>query len=47
MRLLVVLDIEDGQATVVHSKPLVQNTKEVQQALNLNDELDVVGKFSI
>ena len=41
MRLLVVLDIEDGQATVIHSKPLVQDKDDVLKALDLDEGLEL------
>ena len=47
-RVMVVLELEGGEAVVVHSKELIQNIEDVQQALNLGeDEVDVKGKFSI
>ena len=46
-RVMVVLELEGGEAVVVHSKELTKNAEEIQQALNLHDELDVIGKFSL
>ena len=46
-RLLVVLELEGEKAVVVHSKELIKNAEDIQKTLNLNDELNVIGKFSL
>ena len=46
-RVMVVLELEGGEAVVVHSKELTKNAEDIQQDLNLNDELDVIGKFTL
>ena len=48
-RVMVVLELEGGEAVVVHSKELMQHVEDVQRALNLEDddeeEEDLVGRF--
>tara|TARA_X000000368_G_C22900488_1_gene653883 strand:+ start:32 stop:187 length:156 start_codon:yes stop_codon:yes gene_type:complete len=49
-RVMVVLELEGGEAVVVHSKELMQHKEDIQRELNLDDEEeeeDLVGKFII
>ena len=48
-RVMVVLELENGEAVVVHSKELMQHKEDIQRELNLEDddeeEEDLVGRF--
>jgi len=47
-RVMVVLELEGGEAVVVHSKELMQQKEDIQRELNLEDEEeeeDLVGRF--
>tara|TARA_Y100000593_G_scaffold90692_1_gene177687 strand:+ start:453 stop:611 length:159 start_codon:yes stop_codon:yes gene_type:complete len=50
-RVMVVLELEGGEAVVVHSKELMQHAEDIQRELNLDDDeeddLDLKGKFCI
>ena len=48
-RVMVVLELEGGEAVVVHSKELMQHAEDIQRELNLEEddeeEVDLVGRF--
>lgn len=47
-RVMVVLELEGGEAVVVHSKELMQHKEDIQRELNLEDDEDdedLVGRF--
>ena len=47
-RLMIVLELEEDKVYVVDSRELSQDILDNQQVLNLdNDELDLIGKFSL
>tara|TARA_B100000886_G_scaffold77595_1_gene50293 strand:- start:7109 stop:7246 length:138 start_codon:yes stop_codon:yes gene_type:complete len=45
---MIVLELDGGEAVVVHSKELIQNLEDLQKSLKLgDDELDIKGKFTL
>ena len=47
-RLMIVLELEEDKVYIVDSRELSQDILDNQQVLNLdNDELDLIGKFSL
>ncbi len=50
-RVMVVLELEGGEAVVVHSKELMQHVEDIKRELNLEDDeeedLDLKGKFCL
>ena len=47
-RIVIVLELDGDEVYIVHSREISQSTSENQKVLNLdNDELDLIGKFSL
>tara|TARA_Y100001935_G_scaffold91579_1_gene76112 strand:- start:213 stop:362 length:150 start_codon:yes stop_codon:yes gene_type:complete len=47
-RIMIVLELEEDKVYIVDSRELSQDILDNQQVLNLdNDELDLIGKFSL